>query len=475
MMKQLIAFLMLCLGASGLPAAQETPEQVFSRWMAHVREVYRKPMLDRLSADERAALSRDPTLDARLLGFALSLQLKHLRRGFPEHETWKLLEERSRKALTDEVTRVARSSGMGDPARDQLQAKVLREFAAAATGWHDEQMARLTAIEQNSAPDFFRLLGGSPVATEVRPPVAVPVAPRVPAGPGIIAFYWPHDTGGLFLVNPDGSGLRRVGMVANIMRGPSISPDRTRLAYVRLVSQQMGGPWLTDVFVCDLNGVERNITNRPGTYQGVQWSPDGQRILAYTAARSDADMGLPTHHWIPLDGGAWQQVASVHPERLFFSGQHVRVSPDGAMLTWVQVDMVALRSRWSIWVAGIDGSNAREVISHGTDQMISYPAISPDGQGIAYARNLNPQGAVEVELCLVPLAGGQPRILVQGLWTILGVAWSPDGQEILMVTSRKGDPEPSRYALHVVRLADRRVRKVETPPVDRAIAGGDWR
>ena len=91
--------------------------------------------------------------------------------------------------------------------------------------------------------------------------------------PGTIACWTTHPGRGLYLVNPDGSNVRYIAPMDDVYYGPRLSPDRTMLAYIRKVENS------SDVFVCDLDGEETNITNESGPYDTASWSADGKRLL----------------------------------------------------------------------------------------------------------------------------------------------------------------------------------------------------
>ena len=90
-----------------------------------------------------------------------------------------------------------------------------------------------------------------------------------------------QGSGGLYVVNPDGSGKRRVVETAGHAT-PSWSPDGRRIVF-----QTRSGPGLT-VVNADGSGQQRlTIGNHPA------WSPDGQRIAfgrAPTTSNADWDI-----------------------------------------------------------------------------------------------------------------------------------------------------------------------------------------
>ena len=113
---------------------------------------------------------------------------------------------------------------------------------------------------------------------------ASPSATPLPkgAGRGTIAFTRlaedaPPD---IYVVHSDGTGLRRLAADA---RGPAWSPDGSRIAYTSLSAR--GGVWVMNA---DGSG-KRRVTPAPGGADWVAWSPDGRQILFGSTAFSGAD------------------------------------------------------------------------------------------------------------------------------------------------------------------------------------------
>jgi len=139
------------------------------------------------------------------------------------------------------------------------------------TGWVAARLIELSG----SAADLPALAAQTSVATA--PPAAAAVASS-----GKIALQ--TATGGdIYIVNADGSGLRRLTDGID----PALSPDGTRVAFAR-----WGSPH--GVFVLDLRtGQEQRIAsvNRP---RGPTWSPDGSRLgfTHVTRTRTCVELGF---------------------------------------------------------------------------------------------------------------------------------------------------------------------------------------
>jgi hypothetical protein len=125
-----------------------------------VDEVYYIPMIENMTPEAVENMQKDPTALARMLGYALSLQLKFVRRESSKHRIWLRLEEQSENYLKDMVRDAASKQLLSARDAQDLEKKVLQEFAAATVGWHDNQMAALTFVHQENAPNFFDILQG---------------------------------------------------------------------------------------------------------------------------------------------------------------------------------------------------------------------------------------------------------------------------------------------------------------------------
>jgi tricorn protease len=82
-----------------------------------------------------------------------------------------------------------------------------------------------------------------------------------------------------------------------------------------------------------------------------------------------------------------------------------------------------------LWVAGLDGTNVRRLTS---GQGVLQPAFSPDGTLIAFSARY--EGNVDVHV--VPVAGGVPVRLTWHPMPDLAQGFTPDGSAILFTSPR---------------------------------------
>jgi Tol biopolymer transport system component len=254
-----------------------------------------------------------------------------------------------------------------------------------------------------------------------------------------IAFRRLVDAGGLaeraqiFVVGVDGRGLRNLtgaSCTASCLANeePAWSPDGKRIAFVRSLGQPSAArPRAVGIFVMDANGTHvRQLTQRSGVFRtedrAPSWSPDGKRIAFVSANTTYRPAGASTIYVINADG--------THPRA-------VR----------------ALAKGWP-------GAGA--------------PSWSPDGTRLLYSTycwfgNCG-QPPVGAQLYTVGLDGKSPRQLTRLSGNSLEPRWSPDGKQIVFVRNTRVGPAGDLY---VVGADGKGLRRVTKAP-GRGARGPDW-
>ena len=88
-----------------------------------------------------------------------------------------------------------------------------------------------------------------------------------------------------------------------------------------------------------------------------------------------------------------------------------------------------------IWIADVDGSNARLLVPEG-----GGPAISPDGKWVAYNAGCDQSGECK-RAEVVPTSGGKPRPISSHL--VVGINWSSDSERLVATDTGKLDAPDS--------------------------------
>jgi TolB protein len=196
----------------------------------------------------------------------------------------------------------------------------------------------------------------------------------------------------LYVVNGDGSGLRRLTTQPGYVFKHSWSADGKTIRY---------GPYLVQA---DGSGQTEVPANFPSN---GAWSPDGQRIafaLIDTSPgnRTDEDHGL----WVVnADGSNRRQLTRYHV------GSNPVWSPDGRRIAFRRLNWPPLPSAGNsdlyvadLYVVNADGSGLRRLTRHAENVPRSF-AWSPDGRTIAFLHNR--------EVYIVKADGSDERRLTQ--------------------------------------------------------------
>jgi len=226
----------------------------------------------------------------------------------------------------------------------------------------------------------------------------------------------------IYVINADGTGERRLtsGPVQSIF--PAWSPDGRKIAFTRATPRRILGVrrWQRDIYVMNADGSgQRRLTSALHVAWSPVWSPDGSKI-AFSSGRG----GSPDIYVINADGSRQRKLAP---------GLFPDWSPDGRKIAFTSVsDTAADQERTSdIYVMNADGSDQRKLAAG------LSPVWSPDGRKIAFlhhgVRVMNADGT------------GQRR-LGDSLPDV-APSWSPDSRQVLFARY-SGEPVPADVLEH---------------------------
>jgi Tol biopolymer transport system component len=251
------------------------------------------------------------------------------------------------------------------------------------------------------------------------------VPPHLPHGAsgGWIAFGYGspgtrHGDSDIYVVK-EGTGERRViGSGNDGLRQacPTYSPDGTRLAYSEQPATDNGGnstvPAAVVIVTLDAAGLPVGPRLRLPDGDGCpKWAPDGQSI-AFLGAN-----GQEPQLWIGhLDGTETQVIAGSPPVGFHGFPGAFDWSPDGTAL------VVVGGLGTSLGIVPLDGGQPRLLASVGSSGDFASPRWSPDGTRIAV------MAGSSVEIYRAD-GSGSPIDLPSGS----SPAWSPDGQVLAYV------------------------------------------
>ena len=224
---------------------------------------------------------------------------------------------------------------------------------------------------------------------------------------------------GFFLFFPREAALPRVKTVPATISGgeknfPSLSHDGNWVAFQWNGEKQDN----FDIYVKEVDGPGLNrLTFDPTDDAFPAWSPDDRQI-AFVRASGD----LCTLYLISPLGGGEKKVAEVGIGQLSWS-------PDGKTMAYV--DRKSPKDPWSIWSLSLGTLEKKQMTdadrSYDGDM---YPAFSPDGRYLAFARRLE---AARSALYVMRLPDGEPK-LVTDYGSPLQSGWTADSRELVFNT-----------------------------------------
>lgn len=174
------------------------------------------------------------------------------------------------------------------------------------------------------------------------------------------------STGDIFTIRPDGSGLHRL-----VHRGrtfsPSWAPNGQRIAYDLTIPTDSSGLWLVNP---DGSGKKYLGLGRFNRGRFPAWSPDHRILFEGYSDRSSENPQL----WI-ADSSASD--SSQFTDNDFINNRDPEWSPNGKWIAWAPVQ----QGDSEIWIMRGDGSAPRKLITGG-----DTPTWGPDSDRIVFAK-----------------------------------------------------------------------------------------
>jgi len=225
---------------------------------------------------------------------------------------------------------------------------------------------------------------------------------------------------------------------------PSFSPDGSKVAFVWNGEREDN----QDIYVKQIGsaGTPMRLTTNPAAESGPAWSPD-DRWIAFV--RNQRELGNWAVILISPLGGSERKLT----EAITVTG--LSWTPNGKWLAFSERDA---EERRSIWAISIETGERRRLTTFLTTGRATEggalgdfnPSISPDGRSLAFARQVRNFVFELYVLRLTPdlrPAGEPARVIDQRYASMVGLAWTANGHEI--VYSAGGLRVPSLWRVPV--------------------------
>jgi TolB protein len=219
---------------------------------------------------------------------------------------------------------------------------------------------------------------------------------------------------------------------------PAWSPNGRWLAFTADVGHRttpVDSP-RTDVFVVRPDGSGLRRLTHTGSASTPTWSPDGHTIVfaatTFFGGPPNIVRSAATSLWrVSIDGTRAQALTAVVQGQLDIPGSF---SPSGTRLAFTRVKL-GLTAQSDVEVMSADGSGLQTLAADSAD-----PAFSPSGNEIAFVSSRDRNGTLATgedesayanELYVMSADGREPRRLSHtGMLSELAPSWSPDGTRI---------------------------------------------
>jgi Tol biopolymer transport system component len=203
---------------------------------------------------------------------------------------------------------------------------------------------------------------------------------------------------------------------------PTFSPDGNQIAFAW--NSEKGNNFDIYVKLVNTTTPPLRLTFNPADDLNPAWSPDGRQIAFVRQSGSEISIFV-----VPALGGPERKLYSGTSAffLLYEYGNTLSWSADGKYLAFS--GQRSPREPNSIFFLSLETFETREVTSPPAGFLgDSTPAFSPDGKYLAFVRGASSR---DVEIYVMPAAGGEPKRLTFDNRSGRSLAWTANGREIL--------------------------------------------
>ncbi len=195
---------------------------------------------------------------------------------------------------------------------------------------------------------------------------------------------------------------------------PAISGDGSRVAFAWRGPDDDN----TDIYLKQQNTEHAlRLTDHPAAETYPAWSPDGS-LIAYVRCGDEGGIYV-----IPSIGGMPRRLITL-PDNAY----GLSWSPDGTQLAYSAPE--SLGGLFGIFLLSLDTHESQPLTNPSGDYGCDIdPHYSPDGSQIAFTRAQGPSFAQDI--CIIPAAGGNVKVVTSLRRRVEGLTWTPDAQKII--------------------------------------------
>lgn len=197
---------------------------------------------------------------------------------------------------------------------------------------------------------------------------------------------------------------------------PSVSPDGSKIAFH---SNRMGH---NDIYVMNVDGSElKRLTDHPANDRTPSWSPDGEHIVFVSTRDGNYNV------FIMNKDGRNQKNLTNHVTQ---KDIHPYWSPDGKKILF---NSSRVNDTYQLYVMNTDGSDQRLIQTK--DGESTHAQFSKDGKRIVFRRFLEEE-EFNSEIFVMNADGTGDQRLTKRVSVDYAPAWSPDGKRIVFVSDQ---------------------------------------
>ena len=242
----------------------------------------------------------------------------------------------------------------------------------------------------------------------------------------------------LYIMDPDGTNLKRLTNSPEHDNSPKWSPDGRQIVFARDLQEN------SEIFIINADGSnEKRLTQTPGDDSHPNFSPDGKRII-FNSARTTPDLKIEWRfqfHEIfimNVDGSDIRQITTFKIVSTYPS-----ISPDGTKICFRRVtndagfnyDLSTGKRNSEVFVMNIDGSNAVNVSNN--PAFDGWPTWTPDGK-VIFSSN---RGGIpySAQLYRVNADGSDLKLISDPKYSLIQATVGKDGKTIFCQHSLEND------------------------------------